>query len=66
MELSAEFVALLACPVSGDSLEYDHAQNTLLTKKAGLVYQVVGEIPLLLESEATKICNKRTKSKKGI
>ena len=66
MELSAEFVALLACPVSGDSLEYDHAQNTLLSKKAGLVYQVVGEIPLLLESEATKICNKRTKSKKGI
>lgn len=66
MELSAEFVALLACPVSGDVLEYDHAQNTLLSKKAGLVYQVVGEIPLLLESEATKIFNKRTKSKKGI
>ena len=66
MKLSAEFVALLACPVSGDSLEYDHAQNTLLGKKSGLVYQVVSGIPLLLESEATKICNKRTKSKKGI
>lgn len=58
MKLSAEFVALLACPVSGDSLEYDHAQNTLLSKKAGLVYPIVGGIPLLLEPEATKICKK--------
>ncbi len=66
MELSAEFVALLACPVSGDSLEYDHAQNTLLSKKAGLVYLIVGGIPLLLESEAKKFRKEKSNTKEGI
>jgi uncharacterized protein YbaR (Trm112 family) len=55
MELSAEFLALLTCTVSGDALEYDREKDVLLSKKAGLIYPIIEGIPLLLESEAKKI-----------
>lgn len=55
MELSAEFVALLSCPVSGGNLEYDWNKKILISKKAGLAYPIVDGIPYLLESEAKKL-----------
>lgn len=55
MNLSAELLKLITCPVSGDNLEYDSDRNVLISKKAGLEYPVVNGIPLLLESEAKKI-----------
>ncbi len=55
MNLSAELLKLITCPVSGDNLEYDPVRKVLISKKAGLEYPVVNGIPLLLESEAKKI-----------
>ena len=55
MNLSAELLKLITCPISGGKLEYDADRKILISKKAGLEYPVVNGIPLLLESEARKI-----------
>lgn len=55
MELSSGLIALLKCPVSGGSLEYDRVNKLLISRKAGLAYPIVDGIPLLLESEALEI-----------
>lgn len=55
MKLSTELLNLIVCPVSGDKLIYDKDQSVLISKKARLMYPIVGGIPLLLASEAKKI-----------
>jgi hypothetical protein len=55
MNLSAEFLKIVLCPVSGRKLEYDEGKKVLISKEANLEYPVVNGIPLLLESEAKKI-----------
>jgi len=55
MNLSAELLRLITCPVSGGELEYDVNRQVLISKKASLEYPVIDGIPLLLESEAIKI-----------
>ncbi|CAN0601022.1 MAG: Trm112 family protein [Rickettsiaceae bacterium] len=54
MNLSAELLKIITCPVSGGKLEYDAKRNILISKEANLEYPVVNGIPLLLESEAKK------------
>ena len=55
MKLSTALLELIVCPVSGGKLEYDEKRNLLISKKANLMYPIVDGIPLLLESESTKI-----------
>ena len=55
MKISEDLLSLLTCPVSGETLEYNREQNMLISKKANLAYPVIDGIPLLLESEATKL-----------
>lgn len=55
MNLSAELLKLITCPVSGGNLDYDAQREVLISKEANLEYPVVNGIPLLLESEAKKI-----------
>lgn len=55
MNLSAEFLKIITCPVSGGKLDYDVKRKVLISKEASLEYPVVNGIPLLLESEAKKI-----------
>lgn len=55
MNLSAEFLKIITCPVSGGKLDYDTKRNVLVSKEAKLEYPIVDGIPLLLESEAKKI-----------
>ncbi len=62
MKLSAEFVALLCCPVSGDNLKYDWNRKIFISKKAGLAYPIVDGIPCLLELEARKLSGLNSKT----
>ncbi|EJW21089.1 hypothetical protein IMCC14465_08850 [alpha proteobacterium IMCC14465] len=46
---------ILVCPVSRRPLTYDHDNQELISKEAGLAYPVRQGIPVMLESEARKI-----------
>lgn len=51
--LKKELLEILACPVGKTPLTYDEKAATL-TCQCGLVYPVRDDIPVMLESEATK------------
>lgn len=55
MKISEDLLAILTCPVSGGTLDYNIEQNMLISKQANLAYPIIDGIPLLLESEATKL-----------
>ena len=42
----------LACPVSGEALEFDAATHSLLSRGAGLRYPIEEDVPILLEERA--------------
>ena len=50
--LDKKLLALLVCPVSKASLDYDEQQQELVCLASGLAYPVRDGIPVMLESEA--------------
>jgi uncharacterized protein len=46
---------ILVCPVTKGPLEYDRANNELISRKAGLAYPVRDGIPIMLPEEARKL-----------
>jgi uncharacterized protein YbaR (Trm112 family) len=53
--LDKDFVSSLVCPVSRGKLSYDAKKQILICAKSGLAYPIRDGIPVLLESEASKI-----------
>lgn len=43
---------ILICPLTRTPLEYDRANNELVSRKAGLAYPIRDGLPILLEEEA--------------
>ena len=46
---------LLVCPVTKTRLQYDAANQELISKAAGLAYPIRGGIPIMLAEEAREI-----------
>ena len=55
MELSAELLKVLVCPVTKGPLFYDRQNQELISEYAGLAYPVKDGIPILLADEARKV-----------
>jgi uncharacterized protein YbaR (Trm112 family) len=55
MELSADLLKILVCPVTKGPLFYDRQNQELVSELAGLAYPVRDGIPILLADEARKI-----------
>jgi uncharacterized protein YbaR (Trm112 family) len=55
MELSADLLKILVCPVTKGPLFYDRQNQELVSELAGLAYPVKDGIPILLADEARKI-----------
>ncbi len=53
--LKKELLDILACPVCKSELTYDESAQTLTCKACSLVYPIRDGIPVMLESEATKL-----------
>lgn len=50
-----KLLELLACPISGESLEYDIKAQELISRKASLAYPIVNGVPVMLVSEAREL-----------
>ena len=50
--MDTRLLALLVCPVTKGSLEYDRERQELISRSARLAYPVRDGIPVLLEHEA--------------
>jgi uncharacterized protein len=50
-----KLLEILVCPASHGPLEYDAANNELISRKAGLAYPIRDGIPIMLVSEARQL-----------
>ena len=46
---------VLVCPVTRGPLDYDKTTNELVSKEAGLAYQIRDGIPIMLPEEARRL-----------
>lgn len=51
-EFDLKLLEILICPISRAPLEWDAARQLLISKQAGLAYQVRDGIPVMLPDEA--------------
>lgn len=54
-DVAPELLELLVCPLTKERLEYDKKNQELISKSAGLAYQIKDGIPIMLVDEARKI-----------
>jgi len=52
---SADFLAKLACPVSGKPVIYIAADNVVVCPASRLSYRIDAGVPVMLADEATKL-----------
>ena len=50
--MNPELLEILVCPVTKTSLQYDRAQQELISTAAGLAYPIRDGIPVMLEDQA--------------
>ena len=53
--IDPRLLEILICPVTGGSLDYDKKNDELISKKAGLAYQIREGVPIMLADEAREI-----------
>ena len=53
--IDPRLLEILICPVTGGPLEYDKKAGELISKKAGLAYQIREGVPIMLADEAREI-----------
>jgi uncharacterized protein YbaR (Trm112 family) len=53
--IDKKLLAMLVCPVSKGSLEYNTETQELICKSSGLAYPVRDGIPVMLQSEARQL-----------
>ncbi len=54
-KIDPRLLAIMICPLTGGPLSYDKNTNELISKKAGLAYQVREGVPIMLPEEARKL-----------
>lgn len=54
-KLDPALLAILVCPLTKGKLEYDEANNELISHDAGLAYTIVDGIPVMLIDDARKL-----------
>ena len=54
-EIDPKLLEILVCPLTKETLSWDKEKNELVSKKAGLAYQVKDGIPIMLPDEARKL-----------
>ena len=54
-EIDPKLLEILVCPLTKETLSWDKENNELVSKKAGLAYQVKDGIPIMLPDEARKL-----------
>lgn len=52
-----QFLEILVCPVTRDTLEYDATAQELISRSAGLAFPIRDGIPILLTDEARELEN---------
>ena len=57
--MDKKLLEILVCPVTKGPLVYDKKNNELISKSARLAYPIKANIPILLESEARVIEDKK-------
>ena len=55
MPIDNKLFSILVCPVTKMPLEYDKATDELISRKAGLAFPIIDNIPIMLVDEARKI-----------
>ena len=55
MPIDPTLLSILVCPITKAKLEYDAANNELISHEAGLAYPIRNGIPVMLADEARKI-----------
>lgn len=53
--IDPKFLALLVCPVTKSTLDYDAVRQELVSKAAKLAYPIRDGIPIMLVDEARKL-----------
>jgi uncharacterized protein len=53
--IDPRLLEILVCPLTKGPLEYDRANNELISRKAGLAYPVRDGIPIMLPEEARQL-----------
>jgi len=53
--LDKKLLSILVCPVCKGHLEYDKEASELICKLDALAYQIIDDIPVMLESEARQL-----------
>lgn len=48
-------IKMIVCPITKTKLTYDKENNELISKKAGLIFHIVNDVPILIIEEAKKI-----------
>lgn len=54
-EIDPRLLEILICPITGGPLDYDRKANELISKKAGLAYQIRDGVPIMLADEAREL-----------
>ena len=57
--MDKKLLDILVCPVTKGPLVYDKNNNELISKSAKLAYPIKADIPILIESEARVLEDKR-------
>ncbi len=50
--IDPRLLEILICPLTGGPLQYDEETEELISKKAGLAYQIREGVPIMLPDEA--------------
>ena len=48
-------IKIIVCPITKTKLTYNKENNELISKKAGLRFPIVNDVPILIIEEAKKI-----------
>ena len=48
-------IKIIVCPITKTKLTYNKENNELISKKAGLIFPIVNDVPILIIEEAKKI-----------
>jgi len=55
--IDPKLLEILVCPLTKGPLEYDQAQQELISKQAGLAFPIRDGIPIMLAEEARPLEN---------
>jgi uncharacterized protein YbaR (Trm112 family) len=48
-------VKIIVCPITKTKLTYNREKNELISKKAGLIFPIIDDVPILIIEEAKKV-----------